>query len=110
MHLGVAVLTTDEMQFGTRSTVPFDTASALVSHFDDGLAQFRSSLAAATPDVLERIWTMRRGDHVILQRQRRRLLRQLVMSHLIHHRAQLGVYYRLLGLPVPGAYGPSADG
>jgi uncharacterized damage-inducible protein DinB len=37
------------------------------------------------------------------------LLRTVMMSHLVHHRAQLGVYYRLLGVPVPGMYGPSAD-
>jgi uncharacterized damage-inducible protein DinB len=37
------------------------------------------------------------------------MLRRIMMSHTIHHRAQLGVYYRLLGIPVPGSYGPSAD-
>ncbi len=36
-------------------------------------------------------------------------LRRVMLNHLVHHRAQLGVYYRLLGVPVPGSYGPSAD-
>ena len=45
----------------------------------------------------------------MIQAPKRLLLRTMQMSHLVHHRAQLGVYYRLLGVPVPGAYGPSAD-
>jgi uncharacterized damage-inducible protein DinB len=52
---------------------------------------------------------MRREGRVLVELPRRILLRRLMMSHLIHHRAQLGVYYRLLGVAVPGAYGPSAD-
>ena len=52
---------------------------------------------------------MRRGSQVLIERPRGYLLRVLMMSHLVHHRAQLGVYYRLLGIPVPGMYGPSAD-
>jgi uncharacterized damage-inducible protein DinB len=52
---------------------------------------------------------MRLGPRVIVQAPRRRLLRSMMMSHLIHHRAQFGVYYRLLDVPVPGMYGPSAD-
>ena len=52
---------------------------------------------------------MRRGDQVLISGPRRMLLRRLTMNHLIHHRAQLGVYYRLLGVPVPGMFGPSAD-
>jgi uncharacterized damage-inducible protein DinB len=45
----------------------------------------------------------------MMQHPRRVLLRLMMMSHLVHHRAQLGVYYRLLEVPVPGSYGPSAD-
>ena len=52
---------------------------------------------------------MRRGSQVLIERPRRELLRVMMMSHLVHHRGQLGVYYRLLGVPVPGMYGPSAD-
>ena len=48
-------------------------------------------------------------EFVLLQQPRSVMLRTLMMSHLVHHRAQLGVYYRLLGIAVPGVYGPSAD-
>jgi len=52
---------------------------------------------------------MRRGSQVLIEQSKRHLLRVMMMSHLVHHRAQLGVYYRLLGILVPGMYGPSAD-
>jgi uncharacterized damage-inducible protein DinB len=46
---------------------------------------------------------------VLIEQPRRLMLRTIMMSHLVHHRAQLGVYYRLLDIPVPGVYGPTAD-
>lgn len=46
---------------------------------------------------------------VIVSATRRRLLRDMLISHLVHHRAQLGVYYRMLDVALPGIYGPSAD-
>jgi uncharacterized damage-inducible protein DinB len=54
-------------------------------------------------------WTIRRGEQVVMRGPKYQLLRTVMMSHLIHHRAQLSVYYRLLGVSVPGMYGPSAD-
>jgi len=52
---------------------------------------------------------MSAGPKVLFSTPRRLLLRDMLISHIIHHRAQLGVYYRLLDVPVPGTYGPSAD-
>ncbi|HEY5022610.1 MAG TPA: DinB family protein, partial [Gemmatimonadaceae bacterium] len=54
-------------------------------------------------------WTCRAGDRVIRQAPRAEILRAFVLAHSTHHRAQLGVYLRLLGIPIPGSYGPSAD-
>jgi uncharacterized damage-inducible protein DinB len=54
-------------------------------------------------------WTLRKGDHVIMRQPRAAALRGFGINHMIHHRAQLGVYLRLLNVPVPGLYGPSAD-
>jgi uncharacterized damage-inducible protein DinB len=88
---------------------PFDAAADLVAYFDASLERFNTALSAADLDSLARPWTIRRGDTVLLQHPRRVMLRTLMMSHLVHHRAQLGVYYRLLGIAVPGVYGPSAD-
>ena len=57
----------------------------------------------------QEVWTMQFGDHIIAQMPRIGALRLLLINHLIHHRGQLSVYLRLLDIPVPGIYGPSAD-
>ena len=54
-------------------------------------------------------WTFRRGEHVIFTLPRAAAIRTLAMNHLLHHRGQLSVYLRLLDIPIPGMYGPSAD-
>ena len=54
-------------------------------------------------------WKLLAGGKEIFTMPRVACVRGMCMNHLIHHRAQLGVYYRLLGIPVPGLYGPSAD-
>ncbi|HEY1021067.1 MAG TPA: DinB family protein, partial [Flavisolibacter sp.] len=54
-------------------------------------------------------WTLQHGDHVIFTLPRIATMRSFVMNHFIHHRGQLSVYLRLLDVPVPGMYGPSAD-
>jgi uncharacterized damage-inducible protein DinB len=54
-------------------------------------------------------WTMRMGPRVLVSEPRAMLMRLMVINHLVHHRAQLGVYLRLLNVPIPGMYGPSAD-
>jgi uncharacterized damage-inducible protein DinB len=110
IYRGVAVLETDGMELGSRPQLPLmDSAHDLLAHFEAGLARFTSVLASADFDNLAQPWALRRDGRVLIQHPRRILLRQMMMSHLVHHRAQLGVYYRLLGVPVPGAYGPSAD-
>ena len=54
-------------------------------------------------------WTLKAGDHVISQLPKLAALRYILNNHLIHHRGQLTVYMRILDLPLPGIYGPSAD-
>ena len=54
-------------------------------------------------------WTLKSGGQEILSMPRIAVMRSFVMNHMIHHRAQLGVYLRMNGVPVPGLYGPSAD-
>ncbi|GGA40874.1 hypothetical protein GCM10010917_27660 [Paenibacillus physcomitrellae] len=60
-------------------------------------------------DELAAEWTLRNGDHVIFSQPRALAFRIFGLSHMIHHRAQLGVYLRLLDIPLPGMYGPTAD-
>jgi uncharacterized damage-inducible protein DinB len=110
IYRGIAVLETDGMESGARaSTPPLDSAKELLAHFETGRARFVKLLERATLESLAQPWTLRRNGLVMQEHPRRILLRQLMMSHHVHHRAQLGVYYRLLGVPVPGSYGPSAD-
>ena len=107
---GVGVLTTDSSDItGRQPGPPETTAAALVALFDANAAALMAALAGSTAESLEQPWSLRAGPKVLISMPRRALVRWLVMSHHIHHRAQLSVYYRLLDVPVPGMYGPSAD-
>jgi uncharacterized damage-inducible protein DinB len=106
----VAILTTNEMEVGVRPQLaPLVTAAALLAAHDANVAEQKAALAKADLAGLSAEWKVRRGDQVVMRGPKYLLLRTVMMSHLVHHRAQLGVYYRLLGVPVPGMYGPSAD-
>ena len=107
---GTLILETDEQDIATRKQRPeVRTAAELLAVADANVAKFRTLLASTDFAALEQPWTLRMGPKVLVQASKRLLLRSMLMSHLVHHRTQLGVYYRLLGVPVPGAYGPSAD-
>jgi uncharacterized damage-inducible protein DinB len=108
---GTRTLETDEFNFA-ESGPPNQEATGrdeLLSRFDEGAAAFRAGWESVDEAQLGRTWTLRNGDHVIMSQPKMAVLRGLVISHMIHHRAQLGVYLRLLDLPVPSVYGPSAD-
>jgi uncharacterized damage-inducible protein DinB len=81
----------------------------LVAIFDRDLPQARAALAAATDAQLMETWSLLAGGKTIFSMPRIAVLRGMVMNHMIHHRAQLGVYLRLNDIPVPALYGPSAD-
>lgn len=85
------------------------TTDDLLAHFDRHVAEGRAALEAASSSDLEAPWTLRMGDNEIFTLPRAGVLRSFVLNHMIHHRAQLTVYLRLLDVPVPGVYGPSAD-
>ena len=108
--LGLMILQTDELDAATRPPLPqVNSAAEVLALFESVAGRLRQAVAAADFAALERPWTLRRGDKVFLSRPKRALMRTMLINHLIHHRAQLGVYYRLLGVPVPGIYGPTAD-
>jgi uncharacterized damage-inducible protein DinB len=71
--------------------------------------KYRAALQAASDEQMLANWTLRAGDQVIFTMPRVAVLRSMVMNHMIHHRAELVVYLRLLDVPIPGLYGPSAD-
>lgn len=104
------ILTTRELDLAQ----PFDreeptSREEILSGFDGAVAAGREALEGAADSDFQMPWTLRSGDHEIFTMPKGACLRSFVMNHLIHHRAQLGVYLRLLDVPVPGMYGPSAD-
>lgn len=88
---------------------PFTTRDTLLACFDTNRLAAREALAAATDDSLMESWSLKKNGAVIFTLPRVAVLRSMVMNHLVHHRGQLSVYLRLLDVPLPSAYGPSAD-
>ncbi|MEJ7606449.1 MAG: DinB family protein [Bryobacteraceae bacterium] len=81
----------------------------MLARFDRDLSEARAMLANASDEALARHWKMEWAGQVMVDSPREQVLRKWVLSHMIHHRAQLGVYLRLNGIAIPGPYGPSAD-
>ncbi len=81
----------------------------LLAEFDKNVAQTRAALANVSDAEIMKDWTLLGGGKPVFTMPRAACIRGMVMNHLIHHRGQLLVYYRLVGVPVPGLYGPSAD-
>jgi uncharacterized damage-inducible protein DinB len=81
----------------------------LLELFDKNVAEGRKALASASDAHLQKMWSLLNNGQTIVAMPRSACLRTWVMNHLVHHRAQLGVYLRLNNLPVPSIYGPSAD-
>jgi len=77
--------------------------------FDKNVAAARAAIADASDEHLFKPWTLLSGGNAVMSMPRIAVLRGFVMNHIIHHRAQLGVYLRLNDVPVPSIYGPSAD-
>ncbi|MDQ6756378.1 MAG: DinB family protein [Bacteroidota bacterium] len=104
-------LTTNELDFSIREYVPRQaaTSSELMQIFEENFSKSKEELQKATDDVFMQKWKLRNGDHIIFDLPKSAVLRTFAINHLIHHRAQLSVYLRLLNVPVPGMYGPSAD-
>ncbi|MBU8710972.1 DinB family protein [Brevibacillus parabrevis] len=80
-----------------------------LEEFDGNIGKLEKLLDECDEKWLSEEWTLSHGDHIIFCQPRAIALRTFGLSHMVHHRAQLGVYLRLLDVPVPGFYGPSAD-
>lgn len=103
-------VTTDELDFANNTYAPevvHDTAG-LMEYFERSLARGRESLAKTSEDTLSEDWTLRNGDQVYQVSSKGEIIR-MAYCQIVHHRAQLGVFLRLLDIPIPGSYGPSAD-
>ena len=85
-----------------------ETTAALLADFDKNVAQAREALNAAPDSAWKEEWQLKRGEQVFWTAPRSVVVRTHI-NHLVHHRAQLGVYLRLNDIPVPPCYGPTAD-
>jgi len=85
------------------------TKAELLAFFDKTVPEARAAIAGASDQALLTPWSLLNGGKPIFTMPRIAVLRSMIMNHMIHHRAQLGVYLRLNDIPVPGLYGPSAD-
>lgn len=103
-------LNTSELDFAAQPYQPTDVAdnAALLALFEGAVASGRASLQNAKEEDLQPQWTLRHGEQILMQTNKYGVIRH-ALSQIIHHRAQLGVYLRLLNIPIPGSYGPSAD-
>ena len=110
-QFGTQILTTPELDMDKEKFPPFvfESTAHLLSELERTAKEARSNLAAASDDELKKTWKLSFGGRTIVEAPRMVLYRNMFFNHLVHHRAQLGVYLRLLNIPVPGHYGPSAD-
>ena len=106
-----AILNQDELDFDPASYKPYRATSVadLLKTFDDNVAKGKQALAGATDESLRQPWSFKIMGRVRFEKCKADVFRDFALSHVIHHRGQFSVYLRLLNVPVPGSYGPSAD-
>jgi uncharacterized damage-inducible protein DinB len=104
------VLNTEELDFATTPYEPrqINGTEELMSYFEQSLEDSSKRLAQANDADLDPTWTLREGDQIYSVSTKGEMVR-ISYSQIVHHRAQMGVYLRLLDIPIPGSYGPSAD-
>ncbi|MDB5284201.1 MAG: DinB family protein [Bacteroidota bacterium] len=103
-------LTTDELDFakGGYIPTPITNTKDLLGSLEKNLAEGKAELSKTTEEILLQNWTMRNGEQVYFTIPKVEVIR-MAYSQTVHHRAQLGVFLRLLDVPIPGSYGPTAD-
>jgi uncharacterized damage-inducible protein DinB len=105
------VVTLDEFDFLVQGFSSHTAASQeeLMTIFNEKLNKAIADLQSMDDETFNKIWTVRRGDQIMFNTPKKIAIRGWAFNHMIHHRGQLSVYLRLLDVPVPGMYGPSAD-
>ena len=104
-------LASDSLDFATFNYQPKKVRSTeeLLKFFDETLQPALETLKKATEEDLMKHWVMRQDEIELVNLPKFAVIRSLCLNHIVHHRGQLSVYLRLLEVPVPGVYGPSAD-
>jgi uncharacterized damage-inducible protein DinB len=93
---------------GEKTPAPKSTEEILAAH-DNSLKTSKTLLGQIGDAGLDKMWSAKAGDNTLMSMPKASLVRAIVMNHWIHHRGQLSVYLRLLDVPLPSIYGPSAD-
>jgi uncharacterized damage-inducible protein DinB len=110
----VKAISLDELDLAPPGVTPpppkvATSRAQVLENFEKNLNAARSALAGTNDEHLLKPWSLKMGGKTILTMPRVAVLRNFVLNHNIHHRAQMGVYLRLNNIPVPSVYGPSAD-
>lgn len=110
-ELAALVAELPSLDFATSSMKPLvlESRQQLLADFDRIAQRARQSISAVPEKDWQRLWKLSFGGKTITEESRYQVYRKMFLNHLVHHRAQLGVYLRLNGVPVPATYGPSAD-
>ena len=101
-------LTSDSLDIGGQPGYSYEKTETILDVFDRNVREARDAIAAATDEDMARPWSLMMGEKVLMTSPRGATARQH-LNHLVHHRGQLSVYLRLLDVPVPSIYGPTAD-
>ena len=106
-----SVFTMDEFDVNPATYTPYQAASGadLLTAFDGKVAACKEALSGVADADLMQPWRLKIRGRVRFEKPRATVFRDFTLSHVIHHRGQLSVYLRLLDVPVPGSYGPTAD-
>ncbi|MBS1911356.1 MAG: damage-inducible protein DinB [Bacteroidetes bacterium] len=101
-------LSQTELNLAGGAGYSFETTETLLEGFDTNVREAREAIASATDQDYSVPWSLKAGDNVLFTSPRGTVVRQHI-NHLIHHRGQLSVYLRLIDVPIPSIYGPTAD-
>ncbi len=104
----VTMLTKTDLNLAGGGGYSFQATESLLSQFDNLVKEGRAALAASKDSDFAVDWSLKMGDQVLFTAPRSKVVREHI-NHLVHHRGQLTVYLRLLDVPVPSIYGPTAD-
>jgi uncharacterized damage-inducible protein DinB len=111
---GHQTLITDELDINPPGGEPYvgeqlTSVPEILEKFDANVEKLRDALASTDDEAIMQPWTLKAAGQDVFTLPRIGVIRGMVMNHVIHHRGQLSVYLRLLDVPLPATYGPSAD-
>jgi uncharacterized damage-inducible protein DinB len=107
----VTMLTSPDLDMGKTPFVPYrmETKQQAIAHFDQAADAAITAVKQTSDETFHQFWKLTYHGHPIFTGDRYTAYREMGVNHIVHHRAQLGVYLRLLNVAIPGTYGPSAD-